>query len=86
MLKALPVGISTFKDIIEGQFLYVDKTRDIYELVKYPKGVYFLSRPRRFGKSLLLSTLKEIFEGHRELFAGLWIYESAYQWEKYPVL
>ncbi|MCD4738665.1 MAG: AAA family ATPase, partial [Anaerolineae bacterium] len=86
MLKPLPVGISTFRDIIEGQFLYVDKTREIYELVRYPKGVYFLSRPRRFGKSLLISTLKEIFEGRRELFAGLWIYESAYRWEEYPVI
>jgi hypothetical protein len=58
MLKPLPVGIQTFSDIINGGFLYVDKTRWVYELVKYPKGVYFLARPRRFGKSLLISTLK----------------------------
>jgi hypothetical protein len=72
--------------MIEGGYLYVDKTRDIYELVKYPKGVYFLSRPRRFGKTLLISTLKEIFEGNRELFEGLWIYDSGYEWEAHPVV
>ena len=51
MLKPLPVGIQTFRDIINGGFLYVDKTRYIYELIRHSKGVYFLSRPRRFGKS-----------------------------------
>ena len=86
MLKPLPVGIQTFGDIIGGGFLYVDKTRWIYELVRYPKGVYFLSRPRRFGKSLLLSTLEAIFRGQRELFAGLWIDGSDYAWEKHPVV
>jgi hypothetical protein len=86
MLKPLPVGIQTFSDIINGGFLYVDKTRWVYELVKYPKGVYFLARPRRFGKSLLISTLKEIFEGNRDLFQGLWIYDSDYQWTEHPVI
>ncbi len=87
MLKPLPVGTPTFfGDMIEGRYLYVDKTRDIYELVRYPKGVYFLSRPRRFGKTLLISTLQEIFEGHRELFEGLWIYDSDYGWEEHPVI
>ncbi|RKZ25445.1 AAA family ATPase, partial [bacterium] len=85
-LKPLPVGIQTFRDIIEGGYLYIDKTRYIYEMVKTPKGVYFLSRPRRFGKSLLISTLAEIFEGNKELFKGLWIYESDYKWEKHPVI
>ncbi len=73
MLKPLPVGIQTFSDLIEGGFLYVDKTRWVYEMLRYPKGVYFLSRPRRFGKSLLLSMLEAIFQGQRELFEGLWI-------------
>jgi len=86
MLKPLPVGIQTFSDLIEGGFLYVDKTRWIYELVRYPKGVYFLSRPRRFGKSLLVSTLEAIFQGRRELFQGLWIEGSDYDWEEHPVL
>ncbi len=56
-MKDLPIGISTFRDIIEGNFLYIDKTRYIYELIRPQKAVYFLSRPRRFGKSLLISTL-----------------------------
>ncbi len=86
MLKPLPIGIQTFRDIIEGGFLYVDKTRWIYELVRYPKGVYFLSRPRRFGKSLLISTLSEIFAGHRELFRGLWLYNADYPWTPHPVI
>ena len=86
MLKPLPVGIQTFGDIIRGGFLYGDKTRWIYELVRYPKGGYFLSRPRRFGKSLLLSTLEAIFQGRRELFAGLWLEGSDYAWEAHPVV
>jgi hypothetical protein len=86
MLKPLPVGIQTFRDIIDGGFLYIDKTRYIYELIRYPKGVYFLSRPRRFGKSLLISTLAEIFTGERERFQGLWLYDSPYQWQKHPVI
>ncbi len=85
-LKNLPIGIQTFRDIREGNYIYIDKTRYLYELVKLPKGTYFLSRPRRFGKSLLISALGEIFEGHKELFKGLWIYDSDYKWEKYPVL
>ena len=86
MLKPLPVGIQTFGDIIRGGFVYVDKTRWIYALVRYPKGVYFLSRPRRFGKSLLLSILEAIFRGRRELFAGLWLDESDYAREEHPVV
>ncbi|MCE7981200.1 MAG: hypothetical protein DYG89_08425 [Caldilinea sp. CFX5] len=84
--KPLPVGFHTFRDIINGGFLYVDKTRLIYELIRYPKGVYFLARPRRFGKSLLISTLEEIFRGNRGLFEGLWLYDSPYGWEKHPVI
>lgn len=86
MLKPLPVGLYTFRDIIEGGFLYVDKTRWIYELVRYRKGIYFLSRPRRFGKSLLVSTLSEIFHGNRDLFQGLWLYASDYDWKEHPVI
>lgn len=86
MLKPLPIGIQTFRDIIDGGFLYIDKTRYIYELIRYSKGVYFLSRPRRFGKSLLISTLDEIFSGDRERFKGLWLYNSDYQWQTHPVI
>lgn len=86
MLKPLPVGVSTFSDIINGGYLYVDKTKWIYELVRHPKGPYFLARPRRFGKSLLVSTLEEIFRGNRALFKGLYLDSTDYQWESYPVI
>ena len=85
-MKELPVGIQTFSDIIKNNYLYVDKTKKIFDLVKNPKGVYFLSRPRRFGKSLLISTLNEIFEGKKEIFKGLWIYKADYAWKKHPVV
>ncbi len=85
MRKSLPVGVQTFSTIIERDYLYIDKTRDIYNLITTGQ-VYFLSRPRRFGKTLLLSTLAEIFAGRRELFEGLWIHESDYEWEVHPVV
>ncbi|MDL1969084.1 MAG: AAA family ATPase, partial [Deltaproteobacteria bacterium] len=85
-MKRLPVGIQTFRDIVQNDYLYVDKTEKIFDLVNNPKGVYFFSRPRRFGKSLLISTLNEIFEGEKELFKDLWIYKTDYAWEKYPVV
>ncbi|MDL1964053.1 MAG: ATP-binding protein [Deltaproteobacteria bacterium] len=85
-MKNLPIGIQTFRDIIQNDYLYVDKTENIFDLVKNPKGVYFFSRPRRFGKSLLISTLNEIFAGEKELFKELWIYRSDYSWKKYPVV
>ena len=85
MLKPLPVGIQTFRKIVEQGYLYVDKTEGIYRLVTGGE-VYFLARPRRFGKSLLISILGEVFEGNRELFEGLWIYDSDYRWEKHPVV
>ena len=86
MLKPLPTTTATFRDIIEGGYLYVDKTQYIYELVKQPKGAWFLSRPRRFGKSLFVSTLDELFRGHRHLFQGLWIDGSDYGWEEHAVI
>ncbi|MDR0913057.1 MAG: AAA family ATPase, partial [Methanobrevibacter sp.] len=73
-MKKLPIGIQTFEDIIEDNYLYVDKTKYIYELLNSGKP-YFLSRPRRFGKSLFLSTLKQLFEGNKKLFEGLYIYD-----------
>ena len=86
MLKPVQASSPTFRDIIEGGFLYVDKTRYLYELVRYSKGIYFLARPRRFGKSLTISTLEEIFKGEKELFRGLWIYDSDYRWQAYPII
>ncbi|MGE5342235.1 MAG: AAA family ATPase [Candidatus Omnitrophota bacterium] len=84
-MKHLPLGIQTFKRIIEENRVYVDKTETIFKLFSEGGRYYFLSRPRRFGKSLLVSTLKEIFQGNRELFKGLWIYDKI-TWEQYPVI
>ena len=83
--RKLPIGIQTFEDIRREGFLYVDKTALIYRLVTTGKP-YFLSRPRRFGKSLLLSTLEAYFNGQRELFDGLAMAELEQEWNKYPVL
>jgi len=79
-----PIGIQTFADIREGGYVYVDKTKLIYDLVDQGK-YYFLSRPRRFGKSLLVSTLEAYFEGRRDLFEGLAIDSLETKWEQYPV-
>lgn len=86
MEKNLTTSVSTFKDIIELNYLYIDKTNYLYELVSNPKGIYFLSRPRRFGKSLTLSTFKSIFLGEKELFKGLYIYDKDFDWKKYPII
>lgn len=79
-----PIGIQTFDQIIENGFVYVDKTDMVYSLATEGK-VYFLSRPRRFGKSLLLSTLRAYFEGRKELFAGLKIDALEKDWHQHTV-
>lgn len=76
----------TFEDIITGGDLYVDKTDFFHQLVSINKGIFFLSRPRRFGKSLSVSTLKNIFKGNKELFKGLKIYDLPYDWKDYPII
>ena len=76
----LPIGIQTFREIREDNCYYVDKTGMAVELIRTGKA-YFLSRPRRFGKSLFLDTLKELFEGNQELFIGL-AAENAWDWSK----
>ena len=86
MPKPVQASSYTLRSIIEGGFLYVDKTRYLYELVHRSIGIYFLARPRRFGKSLLISTLAEIFQGNKELFRGLWLYDSDYAWQAHPVI
>ena len=86
-MKKLPVGVQSFRKIIEEGYVYADKTREIYDLIQ--KGSYnFLSRPRRFGKSLLVDTMRELFLGNRELFEGLWIAgpESDYGFAPHPVV
>jgi len=82
--KLLPKGINDYKRIISGNYIYVDKTKYIYELVNN-ETVTFLSRPRRFGKSLLLSTLEYLFRGERELFKDTWIYDK-WDWQECPVV
>ena len=84
MLKRLPVGQQDFAGIIEFNAVYADKTKIIYDLLNLSQFV-FLSRPRRFGKSLLISTLKYLFEGKKELFKGLWI-ENKIDWKPVPVI
>lgn len=84
-LRKLPIGIQSFEFLRSEGYLYVDKTDLIYQLVTMGKP-YFLSRPRRFGKSLLLSTLKAYFQGKRELFHGLAIEKLEQNWYEYPVL
>lgn len=79
-----PIGIQSFDQIVEDGYVYVDKTDLIYSLVKGGK-IYFLSRPRRFGKSLLMSTLKNYFLGRKELFRGLAIDRLEKDWQSYPV-
>jgi len=84
-MKKLGLGISAFSKLIENDYIYVDKTQSIYEMINTGE-IYFLSRPRRFGKSLIVSTLKELFKGNKKLFEGLYIYDK-WDWnEEYPII
>ncbi|TGO02773.1 hypothetical protein PN36_19445 [Candidatus Thiomargarita nelsonii] len=82
-MKRLPLGVQTFSEIIQEGYLYVDKTQQIAELIQ--SKYVFLSRPRRFGKSLLVSTLSEIFSGNQALFQGLYIYDKI-EWQSHPII
>ena len=79
-MKVLPIGLQTLQSIRELNCVYVDKTQFIHKLARQGK-YYFLSRPRRFGKSLLISTMKEMFLGNKELFKDTWVYEN-WDWSK----
>ena len=79
-----PIGIQDFEKIIEDGYVYVDKTELVYKLAN-EGHIYFLSRPRRFGKSLLISTLKYYFQGRKDLFRGLAIDKLETKWAEYPV-
>ncbi len=83
-MKKIPIGIQAFSKLIEGGFVYLDKTNMIYRIAN-TEACYFLSRPRRFGKSLTLSTLHEYFDGQKELFVGTKMEKLETKWEKYPV-
>jgi hypothetical protein len=85
-MKDLTSSVYNFEDLINGQYLYVDKTEYIWKLIRPYKGIYFMSRPRRFGKSLTVSTLKAIFQGKKDLFKGLAIHGKEYDWKEYPVI
>ena len=85
MGKLYPVGIQNFESLRRDGYFYVDKTAKIYELAKTGR-YYFLSRPRRFGKSLLISTLEAYFQGKKELFEGLAMEGLEKEWKKYPIL
>ena len=84
--KLYPIGIQTFEKIIDEDYLYIDKTEYVYRMTHSDSKFMFLSRPRRFGKSLLTSTLQCYFEGKRELFKGLAIEKMEKEWTEYPVL
>src|SRR3990167_5746669 len=84
-MRKLPVDISTFSTLRELDYVYVDKTEHMYHLITGGRR-YFLSRPRRFGKSLLVSTLYEILTANKKLFNGLWITQSNYPWKKHGVI
>lgn len=80
-----PIGIQNFEKIRRGGYAYVDKTASMYKMVS-EGSYYFLSRPRRFGKSLMVSTLEAFFSGKRELFEGLYAGSADWDWQQYPVL
>ena len=84
ILRKLPIGIQTFEKLREGDYLYVDKTALVWRIAS-TETPYFLSRPRRFGKSLLLSTFEAYFEGKKNLFEGLAIADMEKEWKTYPV-
>ena len=83
--KIYPIGIQNFESLRLDGYFYIDKTALIYQLVKSGR-YYFLSRPRRFGKSLLISTLEAYFQGKKELFEGLAVEKLEKDWNKHPIL
>jgi hypothetical protein len=85
IMQTLSLGIASFPAIIKQNCIYVDKTMLLFELLK-TRRPFFLSRPRRFGKTLLVDTLENILRGNRELFKGFWIYNSDYDWVPKPVI
>ena len=85
-LQELPIGITSLEKIIKNNYIYIDKTRFVESLANRGGGYYFLSRPRRFGKTLFLDTLKQAFLGNKDIFKGLYL-ENNWDWDKtYPVI
>jgi hypothetical protein len=85
MMKKLPIGVQNICEVIQSGHVYVDKTRHAQQMIAQSKHC-FMARPRRFGKSLFISTLKEIFKGNKGLFEGCAIHNSDYDWKEYPVV
>ena len=85
-MKNLTTSIYDFEKLRTAGYLYIDKTEYLWHLIDPPGESYFLSRPRRFGKSLLVSTLKAVFQGKKELFQGLAIYDKPYDWKQFPII
>ena len=85
-IKLYPIGIQTFEEILKKDFFYIDKTAYVYHMAHTNGKYFFLSRPRRFGKSLLVSTFQSYFEGRKDLFEGLAIDKLEKEWDAYPVL
>lgn len=85
-MKKIAMSRANFKDIVEKDFIYVDKTEFLYNIISMDEPYFFMSRPRRFGKSLSISTLQAIFEGRKELFRGLFIEKQEYDWEVHPII
>ncbi|WP_459996623.1 AAA family ATPase, partial [Marinitoga arctica] len=83
-MKKLPIGVQDYKEIIEENYIYVDKTKYLYNLINSGK-FYFFSRPRRFGKSLTISTLYYLFKGEKELFKDTYIYDK-WEFKEYPII
>jgi len=86
MRQSITTSNYTFENVIEKNLFYADKTDFFHTLVTDRSGIFFLSRPRRFGKSLSVSILKNIFKGNKEIFKGLKIYDMPYDWKAYPVI
>ena len=86
MKQNLTASVYSFEKLRNEGYLYVDKTEYIWQMINPAGESYFLSRPRRFGKSLTVSTLKAVFEGKKELFKGLAIYDKPYDWKPYPII
>ena len=84
-MSKIPIGISSFQTLRDGGYYYVDKTRHLYDFANSASPL-FLSRPRRFGKTLLMSALEAILLGQKDLFKGLWIFDSDYDWKPWPVI
>ena len=85
-MKTILTSNPSFENLITNDYLYVDKTDILYDLITNGNTFFFCSRPRRFGKTMILSTLKAIFQGKKELFKGLKIYDTDYDWKEYPVI